>query len=214
MKKFLVLLLMTAMTLSLAACSGSGSADGETAQGETEETEQSAEKETAQEYNYELSEGDALEVENLIFEEDVTVSGNNAQITFTGCEFKGNIINTADEGTRVIMNGSSIDGRCVLQNTIKETTMEWSFPKFIVDSPMEVVSEDCIGSVIAMGGFDVVFNSEVYTMADSELFYDIANPDAGFVPYEGQEADYFAIAQWWENGEQILLVECESDPNM
>lgn len=113
MKKFLVLLLMTAMTLSLAACSGSGSADGETAQGETEETEQSAEKETAQEYNYELSEGDALEVENLIFEEDVTVSGNNAQITFTGCEFKGNIINTADEGTRVIMNGSSIDGRCV-----------------------------------------------------------------------------------------------------
>ena len=65
-----------------------------------------------------------------------------------------------------------------------------------------------------MGDFDVVFNSEVYTMADSELFYDIANPDAGFVPYEGQEADYFAIAQWWENGEQILLVECESDPNM
>lgn len=162
MKKFLVMLLMTAMTLSLAACSGSGSADGETAQGETEETEQSAEKETAQEYNYELSEGDALEVENLIFEEDVTVSGNNAQITFTGCEFKGNIINTADEGTRVIMNGSSIDGRCVLQNTIKETTMEWSFPKFIVDSPMEIVSEDCIGSVIAMGDFDVVFNSEVY----------------------------------------------------
>ena len=214
MKKFLVLLLMTAMTLSLAACSGSGSADGETAQGETEETEQSAEKETAQEYNYELSEGDALEVENIIFEEDVTVSGNNAQITSTGCEFKGNIINTADEGTRVIMNGSSIDGRCVCQNTIKETTMEWSFPKLIVDFPMEVVSEDCIGSVIAMGDFDVVFNSEVYTMADSELFYDISNPDAGFVPYEGQEADYFAIAQWWENGEQILLVECESDPNM
>ncbi len=51
-------------------------------------------------------------------------------------------------------------------------------------------------------------------MADSELFYDISNAEAGFVPYEGQEASYYAIAQWWENGEKIIMTECEYDPNM
>lgn len=53
-----------------------------------------------------------------------------------------------------------------------------------------------------------------YTMADSELFYDISNAEAGFVPYEGQEASYYAIAQWWENGEKTIMTECEYDPNM
>ncbi len=51
-------------------------------------------------------------------------------------------------------------------------------------------------------------------MADSELFYDISNAEAGFVPYEGQEASYYAVAQWWENGEKTIMTECEYDPNM
>ncbi len=213
MKKLLMLMIVVAMTFSLSACSGTSSSGGNAENGESK-SEQSSEKEIAQQYEYELSEGDALEVENLIFEEDVIVSGDNAQITFIGCAFKGNIINAADEGTRVILSGSSLDGKCICENNVKETTMEWSFPKFIVDSPVEALSEECIGSVIAMGDFEVVFNGEAYTMADSELFFDVSNPEAGFVPYEGQEAGYFAIAQWWENGEKILMIECEYDPNM
>lgn len=51
-------------------------------------------------------------------------------------------------------------------------------------------------------------------MQDATLFVDLSNADAGFVPYEGQEANYFCVAQWWENGEQQVLVECEYDPNL
>ena len=213
MKKFLVMLLMTVITISLCSCSGTASNDGE-ASGEENAEGQNETKEVAQDYVYELAEEDYTEVENLIFEEDVTVSGDNAQIVFNGCEFKGDIINTAEVGTQVILNNSSLEGKCVFRNNTKEATMEVSFPKFIVDSPVEAVSEDCIGSIIAMGDFETVFDGETYTMADSELFYDISNAEAGFVPYEGQEASYYAIAQWWENGEKIIMTECEYDPNM
>lgn len=44
-------------------------------------------KETATEYVYDLSEGDETLVENLIFEEGVTVNGNSN---------KGNVINTGN----------------------------------------------------------------------------------------------------------------------
>ena len=210
MKKWLTLLLTALLLLSLAAC-GNSQTDGEDS---SSDGASDGAREAATEYLYELSDGETAEVADLVFEEDVTISGDNAQITFTNCEFKGNILNTADEGTRVILSQSVLNGQCIFENSVQEATMEWSFPKFITDSPVEVVCTDCIGSVIPMGDFEVVFNGETYTMADSQLFFDLSNSEAGFVPYDGQTANYFCVAQWWENGEQVLMVECEYDPNM
>lgn len=213
MKKIFAFLIMMAVAVFMTAC-GANQTTGEDASNAETVSDSAGEKEVAADYLYELLEGEDTLIENLIFEEDVTVSGENAQITFANCEFHGNIINTANVGTRVVLSGSTLSGQCILQNETKEATMETSFPKFIADSSVDVVCEDCVGSVILMGDFESKFNGETYTMADSELFFDIANYEEGFVPYEGQEADYYCVAQWWENGEKIVMIECESDPNM
>lgn len=109
---------------------------------------------------------------------------------------------------------SALDGQCMFQNDVKEATVEWSFPKFLVDSSVDVVSEDCIGSVIALGDFPVSFNGQEFTMQDSAWFYDLSDLEVGLVPYEGQDANYYCVVQWWEGDEKVVFVECEYDPNM
>lgn len=220
MKKLIALSLGLLLMLSLTSCgenktAGSGSSSAETVSSSVEAvSEQEEGRQTAEQYTYELAEGEEVSVENTVFEQDVTVSGDNAFITFTNCEFKGDIINTANLGTQVIISESVLNGKCIFKNDTKEATMELSFPKFLIDSPAEIVCDECIGAVISLGDFETVFNGETYTLEDSELYIDLSNAEAGFVPYEGQEANYYSIAQWWENGEKILLTECEYDPNM
>ena len=213
MKKLIALSLGLLLMLSLTSCgenktAGSGSSSAEAV------SEQEEGRQTAEQYTYELAEGEEVSVENTVFEQDVTVSGDNAFITFTNCEFKGDIINTANLGTQVIISESVLNGKCIFKNDTKEATMELSFPKFLIDTSAEIVCDECIGAVISLGDFETVFNGETYTLEDSELYIDLSNAEAGFVPYEGQEANYYSIAQWWENGEKILLTECEYDPNM
>lgn len=212
MKKGLVLALIVLLLGAMTAC-GNSKTDG-AASGAAGKSAADDGRETATEYLFELAEGEDQTVENLVFEQDVTVSGDNAQITFSNCAFNGSLINTADEGTRVILAGSTLEGQCVFANSVKESTMEASFPKFLVDMPVAVSGEDCVGAVIPLGDFEITFNGQAYTMADAELYFDISDPEAGFVPYEGQQANYYCVAQWWENGEKIVMVECEYDPNM
>lgn len=171
-------------------------------------------KQPATEYTFALAEGETKEVSNLVFDKDVTVSGNNAQINFVNCEFKGNIVNTANEYTRVVLEGSTVAGQCVLKNDKKEATLESAFPKFLTDAPINVVCEDCIGSVIALGDFDVTWNGKTYKLQDATLYFDVKNPDAGFVPYKDQQANNFCVAQWWEKGQQQVIVECEYSANL
>ena len=213
MKKILCLVISVMTIFSLSACSSSQTNENSSSSAEVLEEEKSG-LETAQEHDFKVIEGEDVVIENTVFEEDVTISGDNGQILFNGCQFKGNIINTANEGTVVVISQSEIEGQCVFKNEIKETTMEASFPKFIVDSNVDVAAEECIGAVIPMGDFEITFNGETYNMADSQLFFDISNAEAGFVPYEGQEANYYCVAQWWEKGEKQIMVECEFDPNM
>ncbi len=213
MKKILCLVISVMTIFSLSACSSSQTNENSSSSAEVLEEEKSG-LETAQEHDFKVIEGEDVVIENTVFEEDVTISGDNGQILFNGCQFKGNITNTANEGTVVVISQSEIEGQCVFKNEIKETTMEASFPKFIVDSNVDVAAEECIGAVIPMGDFEITFNGETYNMADSQLFFDISNAEAGFVPYEGQEANYYCVAQWWENGEKQIMVECEFDPNM
>ena len=219
MKRWFASTLAALMVLSLAGCGGSQespppASGSEASQVSEAAQEEPAGKQTATEYQFDLAEGEARDVQDLIFEEDVTANGENARITFVNCEFKGDIINTANEGTQVILAGSTLDGRCVFRNQTKEATFAWSFPKFLVDAPVEAVCEECVGALIPMGSIESTFNGESYTMESSTHFSDVADQEAGLVPYEGQEASYYCIAQWWENGEKQLMIVAEHDPNM
>jgi len=164
-------------------------------------------------YNYVISGTDNY-VENLIFNGDVIISGDDAQIIFANCQFNGDVINTAENFTRVfIMPDCEVNGRLVLRNSTQEANVDKALPKFLLCTPAEVVAEDCHGAALAIGGFDITFNGETYTMADSQLYFDGNNPDAGMVPYEGQEANIFLVGRWWENGEEVIWLYSENDPN-
>lgn len=163
-------------------------------------------------YNYYLAEGGDEYVEGLIFNEDVIIHGNNAVIMFENCEFNGDIILTADTFTRVmLMPDCVINGQLIINSGVVEGTMETALPKFMVFAPAEVVLVDSYGAAIALGDFEITFDGETYTMADSQLYFDNSAPENGFVPYNGQEAHIFVVAKWQENGEEVLLVECEYD---
>jgi len=189
MKKFFAAAMIFVLLLTAASCGG------------------------ASETAYELTDGQELTVENQTFDGDVVINGVGGQIVFTGCTFKGDVINNGTLGTRVFILGSTLDGRCVIKNDIKEGTIETPLPKFLADIPYQAVCEDCIGNFMVIGDHVLTLNGEEYTMAGSELFYDGNAPEAGFVPYEGQQADLFYVGQWWENGEKVMFLACESEPS-
>ena len=207
MKKILALTLASIMLMALFGCSG-----GEDPQPQADNTPSSQQEESgrskATEFTFELVAEEERIVENLIFDEDVTVSGDFGIIVFENCEFNGDIICTAEQFTRVILSGTSVNGNCVFKNTVKEASMDYPLPKFISPNTLNIVCEDCIGSCVLDGTEEnIVFNGETYAMADVELFYD-ANTNE-LVPYDGQEASTLFVAQWWENGEKVLQLFCE-----
>ena len=208
MKKFLALTLASIMLLSLFGCSG-----GEDAQSQADNNPSSQQEENgrskATEFTFELAAEEERVVENLIFDEDVTVSGDFGIIVFENCEFNGDIISTAEQFTRVILSGgTTVNGNCVFENTIKEASMDYPMPKFISSNALSIVCEDCIGSFILDGTEEnITFNGETYSMADVELYYD-ANTNE-LVPYEEQEVSTIFVGQWWENGEKVLQLFCE-----
>ena len=196
MKKYMVMLLALLLLLlcfSFAAVAEEGSAER-----------------TVASYEYMLGEEGGY-AENLIYNADVIISGDNSQMVFSNCEFNGNIILTANEATRVMLLGCEVNGVCILRNEVAEANIDYNNPKFLTTSPVTVECEGGAGSVVALGDFEVVFAGETYTLADSQLFI---NADGSLVPYEGQEASYFVAAQWIEGGEQVTMIVCEFDPTM
>ena len=159
---------------------------------------------TVASYEYTLTE-DGAYYENLIFNADVVISGDNSQIVFSNCEFGGDIILTANEGTRVMLLGCEVNGTCVVRNEVHEASMEYSHPKFLTASPISVICEEVACSVIALGDFEVTFNGQAYTMADSQFFGTLIEEEYTLGPYEGQEASYFVVAKLIEGGEERLI---------
>jgi len=208
MKKILALTLASIMLMSLFGCSG-----GEDTQPQADNNPSSQQEESgrskATEFTFELTAEETRMVENLIFDEDVTISGDFGIIVFDNCEFNGDIISTSEQFTRVILpEGTTVNGNCVFKNTIKEATMDYPLPKFISPNTLNIVCEDCIGSCVLDGTEEsIIFNGETYSMADVEFFYD-ANTNE-LVPYEEQKASTLFVAQWWENGEKVLQLFCE-----
>lgn len=208
MKKILALTLALILLMSLFGCSGGGDTQSQTdkdADSQQEETGRSK----ATEFTFELAEDEERTVENLVFDEDVTISGDFGMIVFENCEFNGDIISTATMFTKVILPvGTTVNGNCVFKNTIKEANMDYPMPKFVSSNTLNVVCEDCIGSCILDGTEEsIIFNGETYTMADVEFFYD-ADTNM-LVPYDGQEVSTLFVGQWWENGETVLQMFCE-----
>jgi len=207
MKKLLALTLASIMLMSLFGCSGGEDAPP---QADNNPSSQQAEngRSKATEFTFELAAEEERIVENLVFDEDVTVSGDFGIIVFENCEFNGDVICTAEQFTRVILSGTTVNGNCVFKNTIKEATMDYPMPKFISSGALNIVCEDCIGVCVLDGTEEnIVFNGETYSIADVEFFYD-ANTNE-LVPYEGQEASVLFVGQWWENGEKVLQLFCE-----
>lgn len=208
MKKFLTLTLALIMLMSLAACSDGGDTQSQADNNPSSQQDENG-RSKATEFTFELAEEEERTVENLVFDEDVTISGDFGTIVFENCEFNGNIINAAEQFTKVILpDGTTVKGNCVFKNTTKEATMDTPIPKFISAKTLNIVCEDCIGSCILEGTEDnIIFNGETYSLADAESFLDPNTND--LVPYEGQEASMLFVGQWWENGEKILKMFCE-----
>lgn len=164
--------------------------------------------------NFTLLEGNDASIYGLVFQEDVIISGNHARLSFTDCTFLGDIILTSEEGTMVFLMGCNLMGKCIQRNGVQEATIDYSLPKFVTDTPVELVLEDCLGGVVALGDFPVVFAGQVYTMAQSQQFVIATESEVEIVPYEGQEADYFIVCRWWENGSEVVMVlaEAETEP--
>ena len=208
MKKILALTLASIMLMSLFGCSG-----GEDTQSQADNNPSSQQEENrrikATEFTFELAAEEERIVENLVFDEDVTISGDFGIIVFENCEFNGDILNAAEQFTRVILpDGTTVNGNCVFKNTTKEATIDSPMPKFVSPNTLNIVCEDCIGSCVLDGTEENIrFNGETYSMADVEFFYDANTKE--LIPYKGQEASALFVGQWWENGEKILLMFCE-----
>ena len=208
MKKILALTLALIMLMSLSACSGGGDTQSQEDNNSSSQQDESG-RSKATEFTFELAAEEERTVENLIFDEDVTISGDFGVIIFENCEFNGDIINTAEQFTRVVLpDGTTVNGNCVFKNATKEATMDYPMPKFMSPNALNIVCEDCIGSgILENTENSITFNGETYSMADVESYY-VADTNE-LVPYEGQEASTLFVGQWWENGEKVLQMFCE-----
>ena len=208
MKKILALTLALTMLMSLSACGGGGDTQSQADNNSSSQQEDNG-RSKATEFTFELAAEEERTVENLIFDEDVTISGDFGIIIFENCEFNGDIINTADQFTRVVLpDGTTVNGNCVFKNTTKEANMDYPMPKFMSPNTLSIVCEDCIGSgILENTENSIVFNGETYSMADVESYY-VADTNELF-PYEGQDASTLFVGQWWENGEKVLQMFCE-----
>ena len=166
---------------------------------------------TPAEYTFEVS-GEDKYIENLIFNENVVISGDgSANIFFINCQFNGDVINTCEAATRVFLLGSEFSGNCIFRNTVTETTIDASFPKYLTDTPINALTENCFGIVIAMGDFPITFDGVSYDLASAPNFLD---PEGNFVPLDGQEVNLYWVASWTENGEAQIMHTAEFDPTL
>jgi len=62
-----------------------------------------------------------------------------------------------------------------------------------------------------MGDFPITFDGVSYDLASAPIFMD---PEAGFVPRDGQEANLYWVASWTENGETQVMHAAEFDSTL
>jgi len=146
---------------------------------------------------------------DLIFEQDVTVSGSGCNVWFINCEFKANVINAAETSTFVWIDSScDIAESTVLKlaSGVKEANIEYSIPKFAMFNQIPVECEG-IGGVIMVGTDDILINGEAISIADAQYTEDAD----GNIFEADPNAEYFMhiAIQWYENGEKVVFTMAE-----
>lgn len=207
-RKTLLIILAIAMLLTLAACSvkdkPSESGDNTAPSGEDSETDENG-RTAADIYSYDIS-GEEVIVENLVFNEDVTVTGENGRLSFINCEFNGDIINKGGEGARIalLQDCEIADGsECILDSSLEEATMDTDLPKFMIFCAMPNVSCENMGAVVSFAEQAIKLNGEEFPIDEAEFFMDDSTGE--FDSYSGQEANMHNVAKWVEGGENVLM---------
>ena len=156
------------------------------------------------EFEYTANPDEPIFVSNVIYRGDVTVSGVGQMVYFSNCVFCGNIINTSPETTMVYIDAACAfenGAKCVFENDVTGTTIDYSMPKFILEIPAEVECE-YTGNVIAKDGVSFKLNGRTY---DPDEYTLIQKSDGSVVSAEENiPCSMHAAAHWWENGEEVI----------
>lgn len=196
MKKLVVLLSLFALFFSLCAC-GSTKTDTPVSSDSS-----AGGKATASQYEYTLN-GDNS-ISDLIFENTVTVKGENGRIVFTNCEFKKDIVNNGGEGAKIMLDSTCVlSGNMIIESTLKEATQDTDLPKFMVFCSGAKASVGTCGSVVSSADLPITVNGHSYNIKDAVFFVNESTGEFG--QYSGQEAQYHNVAMWNEGGSDIFM---------
>jgi len=171
-----------------------------------ENEEEIPERTVADTFEFEVSEEGTF-VENLIFDKDITVTGEKGRVMFANCVFNAGIVNECGEGAKVIiLPGCEFgkDAKCVINSSLEDATLETDLPKFMLLCD-EVPALECenAGAFVAFADKEMNVNGVKYTIDDALFFLNDATGDFG--EYTKQEADMQNIAMWTENGEAVFM---------
>ena len=219
MKKAITFLLALTLLFALCACGAASApsapapaepapAPAEPAQSEPEEpAAPENERQIADVFEYATIEGEDNMVWGYIFEEDVTVTGDNGRVIFANCEFKKNIYNCCGEGGKVVLDDACIfadSSECILNSTLKEAGDDTDLPKFLYFCEgVKVTCEGC-GAAVTYANIPIVFNGETYPIDTADFFMD--ETSGVFEPYSGQEgANVHNRCQYYQNGELVEM---------
>ena len=212
MKKAIAFLLALSLLFALCACGAaptpSEPAPAESTQSEPEQpTAPEEEREIATEFEYATIEGEDNMVWGYVFEEDVTVTGDNGRVIFANCEFKKNIYNRCGEGGKVLLDDACIlseSTECIFDSTLKEAGDDTDLPKFMYFCEgVRVTCEGC-GAAVTYADIPIVFNGESYPIDTAEFFVD--ETSGAFEPYSGQtEATMHNRCQYYQDGKFVEM---------
>ena len=194
MKEFMALMMAVLTVFSVAACKKEGVI---------------GERKPAEEYVINCEAEKGIYVDNLIYDDVVTINGVYNEIVsdiyFTNCRFNKDVVFNGMIGCRVYMlEGCEFaeGAKFILKSDTNDAVMDTMHPRVITYVPMEYES-DTMGGVVYKNVPEGIVNGEKFTAADCEHGY---NSTEGLIDFD-PEADYnvFAMMRWWEDGEEQIL---------
>ena len=213
MKKVSAFLLALSLLFSLCACGAAPEAAPQPAEppapveSEPEQSTPEELRQIADVFEYATIEGEDNMVWGYIFEEDVTVTGDNGRVIFANCEFRKNIYNCCGEGGKVLLDDACIlseSTECILDSTLKEAGDDTDLPKFLYFCEgVRVTCEGC-GAAVTYADTPIAFNGESYSIDTAEFFTD--ENGTKFEPYSGQaEATMHNRCQYYQDGKLVEM---------
>lgn len=156
---------------------------------------------------FDCVEGESITVADQSFDQPITINGApNGRIDFVNCTFTSDVTFNTVISSRVFFNETcefSSDCKVIMAGSEKEATIETDLPKIITLVPINVES-DTMGTVVAANVSSLTINGEVFALENCEFAMD---PETDALVDFDSSMNYncFGVAQWWENGEKILI---------